>query len=352
MRLSTLLLMLLGCQELGIDDNAVGVPNPGDLQGQTYSEVIQQAIYGEVDVLLVVGDTQSMADELGRFVGSSQTFLDAFRASQDDWHLGVLRAHGTYDDRAPDTDGDTGGTPNPREAEGRLRNVLGFRWIDRETPDPSTVFRGMLALGARGEDGDMGAFDSVRQLDVGSNLLLNEGFRRGTAALHLVMMGDQDDTSEMATDDFIAWLTTEYAPDVPVRVHAVTSPDPDVCGKSIAPRVLSARSTTLGLNQSICGLSWPETLAQSVSRAVVTNQVFPLAQVPDLDTLEVTLVDGDWTYVGVYAAQQSDVLEAVNECGFICVAYRYDEIRNAVSFYDVVPRPEAEIRVSYKLRRD
>ena len=174
---------------------------------QTQNDVFSQRDAGQVDVLWVVDNSRSMAEEQDRLAGR---FLDFFRQlteSKVDFHIGVITT---------DADGEAGAlrvsTPampstvaQPTAATSARRFVRMSDGKPRRAPLVlNAVFRNLITVGTDGANYERGLLAASkalgRHVDADGNFLLpvpdaNAGFLRDNADLYLIFVSDEDDNS-------------------------------------------------------------------------------------------------------------------------------------------------------------
>ncbi|HBU47025.1 MAG TPA: hypothetical protein DEB46_01820 [Myxococcales bacterium] len=172
---------------------------------QTQNDVFSQRDAGQVDVLWVVDNSRSMAEEQDRLAGR---FLDFFRQlteSKVDFHIGVITT---------DADGEagalreyTGNAVNGCAANCRYISPVICEDVGRETTTCTTrieaVFRNLITVGTDGANYERGLLAASkalgRHVDADGNFLpapdANAGFLRDNADLYLIFVSDEDDNS-------------------------------------------------------------------------------------------------------------------------------------------------------------
>lgn len=166
-----------GCGvDFGISD-----PDTGYVGPVLVTETFLQASNPKVDVLWVVDNTGSMAEEQAALAGSFDRFAEAADQAGLAYQLGVITT---------EMDGDRAG------------ELQGDPWII--TPvldDPGAAFASAVSVGTDGLGTEAGLAAMLTAL---SPALLdgpNRGFRRADAALHVIAVSDDDDDSGAWLDD-------------------------------------------------------------------------------------------------------------------------------------------------------
>jgi hypothetical protein len=273
----TLAAALAGCNEFGLRGRDDTVVEPIVVE-----ETFEQTALPEVDVLWVIDDTASMAAEQEALA----TAFGAFAAALDElglaWQVGVTTTDVTTADA------------------GALR---GDPWI--LTPDTADLGAALAAAA------DVGTGGSAPEAGLGAAWLAltdptasgaNRGFRRSDAALHVVVVSDEDDHSATILGDDPATAFLDFLDDERSRTErdavfsAVVGDLPSGCagddgaalpGATYA-EVADATGGTLG---SVCSPDLAP-VTQAIGEASASYPTtFELQAIPVAETLRVA-VDG------------------------------------------------------------
>lgn len=323
--------VLLACQ---VDGFLPGFGSDPDSHRQTFyqSELVP------VDVLWVVDPSCSMADEQQRLVDNFPSFIEFFRDSNLEFHLGVTS-----------TDIDEESSPN--SLDGRLAGDPPV--LSEQTEDLEQAFLERALMGIQpghvDERGLQASYTAIAELS--GNGEANEGFLQDGANLSVIVVSDEPDYSTLGepdSADFIDWEAwagwlDEFGGAERSALSGIVGigpggiDDPNGCGEVDDPDgggwegarrgdgYLEAIVATGGAAQSICDEDWRELLTLLGLRVAGMLDSFPLAERPDVDTL----------VVQVDAVRRSD--------------WQYDSGANAVHFptAESIPPPGAEIEVTY-----
>ncbi len=169
-----LLLVVSGCIETGISSSVepVGIANPKDLATPDKVDKLVQVQVPEVDVLWVIDNSCSMWEEQTALTENFPIFMNFFLGSGLDYHIGVVS-----------TD------MNNAAESGRLRQANGYRYIDEETENPTSIFTSMAAMGTAGHFDEKGREAAYAALELKKDGY-NVGFLRDDASLHVVVISD------------------------------------------------------------------------------------------------------------------------------------------------------------------
>ncbi len=151
--------------------------------------VFFQAPPTEVDILLVVDDSCSMADEQQKLGEGFDRFVEFFDVADVDYHIGIIT-----------TD------MNSFSRRGRLVGASDERIISRSTPNADDVFRDLVNVGTNGWGFEKGLDAAVAAL--GDDLLEshNEGFLRDDALLSVIFVSDEEDISEWGVNVYVDYF--------------------------------------------------------------------------------------------------------------------------------------------------
>ncbi|MCB9683025.1 MAG: hypothetical protein H6733_16280 [Alphaproteobacteria bacterium] len=319
-----------------------------DLGTPSKTDRIQQTRLPEVDVLWVIDDSLSMEEEQAKLADNFGSFITFFLDSGLDWHIGVV---------STDTE-DT-------SKNGRLQGAGGYRYVDPTTPNPIGVFRQMAQLGVDGSFTERGLLAAHRALALPTAELqrVNDGFYRQDAALHVIVISDEDDQSAPALtrNEFITFLQDlKTDPDVPVTFSSIVGPLPSGCASddgtaTAGSTYLAVTNAVGGIARSICEDDWAPVLEDLGLQAAGLRREYFLSEVPVPGTIEVWVVDGDTYFTGVDASTLTGGRSIGQACEALgssnCFPFAYNATRNSVYLQDLVPSPAAEVNIRYDLLR-
>jgi hypothetical protein len=311
-----LVLLGPGCIDFALD--------PIDPEGAPPREVavhesFVQAPLPKADLLLVIDDTGSMAQEQLSLASHFAGLLDELDAQEVSWHVGVV---------STDMNG---------EEAGWLR---GSPWIlTPDVADRDAVFAKTVQVGTSGLGPEAGLAAAVLALDLAESDGPNAGFRRADALLHVVFVSDADDQSESWLGNkpeatFLTRLDDEtLRTALPAHASAVVGPLPTGCTSSTGTAQPATRYDAVvggsgGIVVSICATDFAPVLATLSEATIVWQTEFPLRSLP-VDDSTVLTVDGETMADG----------------------WILDPGVPAVRF-DAPPPPEARIDVSYLVALD
>jgi hypothetical protein len=148
-----------------------------DIIRQSGIDTYWQEPTNEVDILWVIDNSQSMADEQAKIAGRFNQFLTSVNDADIDWHIGVIS-----------TDLDT------LEQAALLRGEPAVLTVD--TPQYRELFRSRVQMGIDGSDMEKGIDSAYQALTEPLISSANAGFRRDGAALMINYFSDENDCSD------------------------------------------------------------------------------------------------------------------------------------------------------------
>ncbi len=286
-------------------------PPPGTVPMENIHQVdtslqIQRPI---VDILWVVDNSCSMADEQNSLTGNFPAFADFFVGSGLDYHIGVT---------STDIDGNYNGS------KGKLVTSSGYKYIDPYTVDPVGVFTSMATLGISGSGSEKGIGATYMVLETHRDTI-NAGFYRDEAALHTIVISDEPDytpASLITQDEFINWYD-----DLKDEQGKTFS---SIVDKSDGGDYLTVTRAIGGIERDITSEDWPLMLEQLGLQAAGLRTEYFLTQLPIVDTIEVAVDDVSGAHL---VFQTTD--------------WTYSTTRNSITFLTYIPESLSTVIVEY-----
>lgn len=347
------LAMVSGCQEYAIY-NANGGAGAGDaptLETPRQQDVITQTTIPEVDILWVVDNSCSMADEQARLSSNFGSFIQFFVNSGLDWHIGVVST-------------DTAASGH----SGKLQRspTAGSRFLSSEMDDNVVIagFQEMVDLGTNGSADEKGIRAAWLALSMPSADLqsTNAGFYRDGASLHIVTITDEDDYGAVPSrGEFINYLQTlKPRSEIPVTYSSIVGPAPNGCnggsynnGADHGAEYLAVTAAIGGITESICATDWQPVLEELGLQAAGLKTEYFLTEVPVPGTVEVWVVDGGVEYNGIDLDRKPSEPTIRQYCNFLkhdeCFGFTFDSRRNSIVMTDFLPSPLATVHIDYEL---
>lgn len=285
-------------------------------------DVLKQAD-GIVDILWVIDDSGSMANQRRTLNRNFTAFLARLRELKVDYQIGV--------------------TSTNFADNGKLRGVT--KIISNLTPDAGAIFETNTTFPSsrtRWEQGLRMAQFAVSPPNTAADGGTNAGFLRTNAALAVIVVSDEDDSS-FGTPDYYARVfqaSKGKGNESLVSFSTIAGTTPVGCtpageenfyGSLADPafRYAAVSTKTGGIVGSICDASFENTLIQIAEALNTLRRVFPLTLLPVGGTLTVKVN-------GVTIPQ-----DPVN-------GWQYRADTNSVVFFGTyIPPPGAEIRLEY-----
>lgn len=334
-------LVLAACtseQEIIPDPEEVVAINPPEPENPVQQDRILQASRPKVDVLFVIDNSCSMLEEQAQLAANFPQFMEYFLGSGLDYHIGVVS-----------TDMDFG------TDSGKLQTAQGYRFIDENTVDPTTVFSQMASMGTTGWWEERGRDAVYTAIELIGDSPTNEGFYRGSAALNVVFVSDENDTSTLISrTEFREWMRNLKWADEMIAAHAIVGDDlgfGDTCDDAYEAGAdyLNLASDLNGISFSICESDWGPMLDQLGLEASGMKREYFLSRLPVFSTLEVLLV----------VPSPQGPVERAHE---VCLSgtevdneeceVAYNAQRNSIVFLDFLPDPSSEIIMRYNIREN
>ncbi len=272
-----------------------------------------------VDILFVVDNSQSMSDDqyqLGQHFGA---FLEPFVGAGFDWHIGVIST-----DLQDENQG------------GRLHPFGDTLWIDPTTEDPEFVFSMLVDVGTAGAAAEAGIGCTWRAIAEHGDAY-NAGFYRARAALHVVIVSDEEDATPdlfLTLADFQEWiLELKGSGAGSVSFNSIVNPVGCPCpgAESAGVRYISVTNTVGGVMWDLHDpYGWTPVLDAIASSITELGDEFFLSRQPVIDTIEVHIQD------------DTTIPVALGDEVF------YDAVRNSVVFA-VPPPASSSVVLTYEI---
>lgn len=252
--------------------------NPPDLSAEKRTDRYVQIPADKVDILWVIDNSGTMAEEQQQLVNNFRLFMDYLFEAQVDYHVaivttgydsrddfgrindrGELRPHHVdpvdrevvnlndedeyerwyertfneiydqrkaYYDATPDPDDEPDPLELAAEVEELMPELEPVHWIEPSTSDPLAAFVGAGVVGTNGPSTERGRAQVYHALEY-TIPEKHAGFLRDDASLVVVFLSDEDDESgddPIAEADFVPWLAgLKEDPLSQLRVHAIVA---------------------------------------------------------------------------------------------------------------------------------
>jgi len=271
-----------------------GCKQENDFYEQTGSDTWRQAENDQVDILFVVDNSCSMAEEQATLGAGFTSFAEQLEGSQTRFHLGVISTSFDY------TDPERG----KLVGEGPL-------FLTEEDPGYVAEFASRAAVGTGGDDQEKGLAAAAYALGPVANLDLNDGFVRRDARMLIVFVSDEEDCSDDGAllglsgeecytrrDELVP--VAEYVEEFrglkdnleDVQATAIIGVEGSAC-QNVYPstRYRQVAELTGGSVNNICEGDWGEMLTNLGLNASGVIEQFQLSKAAKPETLEVYVDD-------------------------------------------------------------
>lgn len=311
---------LVGCtidNGLKGSSEATGAYNPPDLSVPKQVDSITQVTVPAVDVLFIVDNSGSMAEEQRALRENFALFMQYFAGSGLDYHVGVVS-----------TDCDS------RRTKGVLieDDSTGTKFIDDSfTEEEATLsFQQRANLGTSGSSDERGK-DAAWAALVTNATTSSAGFMRDSADLSIIVISDERDWSrDVTVNEFSTWMTS-LKPDGNTYFSSVVGLGNSCVNAERGTGYLEVTSNVGGIEWDICSNDYSSLLDQLGLQAAGLKNEFFLSLVPVESSIEVTVTD-------------TDGHETPYEVG---TDWTYSQSRNSIAFAEFVPTPLSVVHITY-----
>ncbi len=231
----------------GGTDAGDALPPDAFIPTSTCLQSFQQNVQPVLDILLVVDNSCSMAEEQAALAHSFGLLLDTLTGNNVDFHIGVT----TTDLDAPSPAG-----------QGRL--APGPRILTPTTPGLAATFAAHVQQGTNGSSVEQGLEAMRLALSPPVSTTTNAGFLRDHSGLTVIVLSDEPDRSGVAPATYVQFLHDLRDPGH-VQFNAIVGDVPGGCqqpGTTAAEGLgyVDVRASTGGAFSSICDTSWVQAL--------------------------------------------------------------------------------------------
>lgn len=275
----------------------------GDIYGRNL-DLFEQPIRGASDILFVIDNSCSMAEEQANLQNNFSYFAAGLVALDVDYQIAVIT------------------TDNPS-----FRGEI----ISADTDDIESEFVAQTSVGTSGS-GDEKPTEMAYQSTVsGGDAAPGGDFLRDDAMFAMIVVSDEPDSSPSMWSDYLTHFEGLKRDPDDVVVHAISGDWPGGCGTASATNNIYELSVaTTGLYLSVCATDWASHLGALVEGSAADLSSFELTDWPVPETI-VVRVDGVTTTTG----------------------WRYSEADNSIDFDEsYIPEGGSTIEVEYALFGD
>lgn len=243
----------------------------------------------EVDILLVIDDSCSMADEQAALATNFAAFMSSAASSNGNWHIGVV-------------------TTDPFKRGVLVRSTGNPPTLTPTTPNVAALFAQKVQVGILGSGQEEPYASLALAVTEPNKSGANAGFLRQDAALAVVIVTDALEQSPNSVGSYLATLRAAKNNHSELLSVSVVGPFSPASGSCITEgavdngRFQTAVSATNGLKTDICTSDWATDL-QSISRNVFgARRSFELSGSPRTQGAITVSIDGvplpssGWSY--------------------------------------------------------
>ncbi|MEM6371153.1 MAG: choice-of-anchor D domain-containing protein, partial [Myxococcota bacterium] len=292
------------------------------LQGSTRPDGVQrdefeQLARPKVDILFVVDDSRSMADDQEALGENFDSFIMFAEAQALGYHIGAIATNRFFGN----------GLLRPLFDDAVKRIVT-----PQSQPSPRQVFLDNVDVGTMGTRSVplQAAYNALRPPLLDGH---NAGFLRRDAALSIIAVTDGTDLSAQSTDFYLdAFQTIKGYRNRQLFSFSAISGDQGCPSTVPSPRLETLVQASGGVRERICTQDWSRTLEKLSRSALGLSSRFTLTKAPVPETLQVYIDD--------------QLLVAVEDSGE--VNWTFDEEQLAIDFRPLsVPRAGVHVRIEY-----
>ncbi len=296
---------------------ATGAYNPPDLSVPKQVDEITQVTVPAVDVLFIVDNSGSMAEEQRALRDNFSLFMQYFTGSGLDYHVGVVS-----------TDCDS-----PRNKGVLVEDSTGgSAFIDDSfTGEEATAsFQQRANLGTNGSSDERGK-DAAWAALVTNASSSSAGFMREEADLSVIVISDERDRSrDVTVNEFSSWMTS-LKPDGATYFSSVVGLGNGCVTAERGTGYLEVTDNVGGIEWDICSTDYASLLDQLGLQAAGLKNEFYLSLVPVEDSIQVSVTDPEDNVTDYEAGAD----------------WTYSASRNSISFLEVFPDPLSVVNITY-----
>jgi len=232
----------------------------------THTDIFKQQEISKADILFVIDNSCSMAEEQESLAAEAEDFIDTLVSKGTDFQISIITTDSWVD-------------------------VVSL--ITPWSADPVAEFAAGVIVGTGGSAFEKGQEYAMQALDLGS--LSKSRYGREDAALSVVVVSDEDDQSPLTEIEYNDFFLTIKDPDL-FFFHSITGTDISCTSSEVGLRYITQSVMTGGNVLDICG-SWGNNLTTLANSNYIISEVYPLTKIAVPGTVEVFL-DGIPLVVG------------------------------------------------------
>lgn len=326
---------------LGVTLLASGCKIENDFGGKEGYDLFAQAPNNQVDILFVIDDSYSMAEEQQALIDNFSKFITEITNTGTDFQIGVVTTSVKYDD--------------PKIGELRYNEII--------TPSDDYIaeFARLANVGVKGEDKEKGLEAAEYALSPALLQGANAGFVRDDAHLLVTVVSDEEDCSDRGAleglppedcyyeidrlptvESFVDNITATKTDPNLVDISAIIGFEATACENSYpGRRYMRSAGLTTGLVGDICTDDWSGVLTDLGLNAAGVLSTFELANYAKVGTIHVFLVVGD-------AEDESDDTEILEDP---VNGWSYDTCTGAITLHGAaIPPRGSQFYAKYEVQ--
>jgi hypothetical protein len=275
----------------------------GELYGENL-DLFEQPIRGASDILFVIDNSCSMAEEQANLAANFQYFAAGLLELDLDYHIGVIT------------------TDNPA-----FRGEM----ITNEMDDIESEFITQTLVGTGGSGDEKPTEMAYQSTQSGGDAGPGSDFLRDDAMLAMIYVSDEPDSSPSTWSAYLSHFQSLKNDSDDFVSHAISGDWPSGCGSASATNnVYELSVATAGLYLSVCATDWASHLEALVDASAADLSSFELTEWPVEESI-VVRVDGVVVTTG----------------------WSYDEADRSINFEEsAIPEGGSTIEVEYALFGD
>jgi len=308
-----------------------GDPHAPPIESPTAEDRILQLTTPEVDILWMIDNSGSMADNQAALVEAFPSFINYFLGSGLDYHIGVTSS---------DIDGNYNGS------QGKLRNVAGANYIEPDTQNPVGVYTAMAQMGTTGSGNEKGTgavYDCLEQ----DRDTFNAGFYRDEASLHTIIISDEPDSTPnnvIPLDEFKGWYE-DLKHDPGDRTFS------GIIDLNVGKDYKNVSDAVGGIVWDIQAADWEQVLDQLGVQAAGLKREYFLSHLPVAGTVKVSVDDytsgANLKFTEGFLDPETGLMTDTTGDGYPDGDWTYNPDRNSITFATYIPTALSTVVIDY-----
>ncbi len=244
-------------------------------------DIFQQPLRSSADLLFIVDNSCSMAEEQSNLSSNFTTFINTLAFTDADYHIAVIT------------------TDNPQ-----FRGDI----ITPDTSDPVSEFVTQATPGIGGSGDEKPTEMAYQSVQPGGDAGPGSEFLREDSVFSMIFVSDEPDSSPSSVATYLAYFESLRTDTDNYVAHAISGDWPAGCGTASATNIVyDLTVATGGLYLSVCATDWASHLESIAEVAAADLSSFELTDYPVPTTIVVS-IDGVATTAGwVYNAPDNAI---------------------------------------------